>query len=109
MKYSSVSERFVTIEGPMRKLLSLLVGCVLAAPVCFGQNENDISIPEFRQSLYDFVSMIDARRGTSFTAQFQMIPDSALIKWYTGVPNPRLFKEAMTAIKARSQAGTLPS
>ena len=93
----------------MKKLLFLLFGSALLVSPSFAQTDRDISLPEFRQSMYDFIATaVDARQGTSFAAQFQNIPDDTLAKWYKAVPDGRRFQHAVRTLKARMEAGGVP-
>jgi hypothetical protein len=93
----------------MKNLLFLLFGSALLVSPSFAQTDRDISLPEFRQSMYDFAAMVDARQGTTFAAQFQNIPDDTLAKWLKAVPDGRRFQQAVSALKGRMQAGGVPA
>src|SRR5271157_3679395 len=92
----------------MKNLLFLLFGSALLVSPSLAQTDKDISLPEFRQSIYDFAAMVDARQGTTFAAQFQNIPDDTLAKWYKAVPDGRRFQQAVSVLKARREAAGAP-
>ena len=90
----------------MKTLLSLVFGSALLVSPSLAQTDKDISLSEFRQSMYDsIVMLVDTPQGTSFAAQFQNIPDETLAKWYKGVPNGRRFQQVVSALKARTAGG----
>jgi hypothetical protein len=93
----------------MKNLLSLVFGSALLVSPSFAQTNRDVSLSEFRQSMYDsIVMLVDGPQGTTFAAQFQKIPDETLAKWYKGVPDGRRFQQAVSILKARAEAGALP-
>jgi hypothetical protein len=93
----------------MKHLLFLLWGGALLVSPSLAQTERDISVSEFRQSMYDFATIVDARQGTTFAAQLQNISDDTLATWYKGVPNGRQFQQAVGVLKAKFEAGALPA
>jgi hypothetical protein len=93
----------------MKTLLSLVLGSALLVLPSLAQTDKDISLSEFRQSMYDVAALVDARQGTTLTAQFQNISDETLAKWYKAVPDGRRFQHAASVLKSRAQSGGLPA
>jgi hypothetical protein len=93
----------------MKNLLFLLLGSTLLVAPSLAQTDKDISLPEFRQSLYDFATIVDARQGTNFATQFQNISDDTLATWYKGIPNGRRFQQAVGVLKAKMGTRSVPA
>jgi hypothetical protein len=85
----------------MRHSLFLLIAAGLAVSPCLAQTGRDISIPEFRQTLSDFMTAADAYRGTNYAPLLASVPDDTLARWYQAVPDGRAFQRAMYTLKAR--------
>jgi hypothetical protein len=93
----------------MKRIL-LLVGAsaLLVAPLRAqtqsAQNQNDMTIPEFRQVLLDLGSYLDANKGTNVRSRFSALSEDALSKLYASVPNPQQLKSAVAALKQHDAA-----
>jgi hypothetical protein len=88
----------------MKNSFLIALATVLAAPLCFAQNANDISIPEFRQTLMDSLSVVDAGRAEQFGKLLSTVTDATLEQWYKGVPDGRRFQAAVRELKSRKDA-----
>lgn len=69
---------------------------------------NDISLPEFRQTLLDWGAVLDRQAipgAGRFQQQFQALTDASLIGLYSRFPNPRAFQKGIDLMKS----GTGPS
>jgi len=59
-----------------------------------------LSVEEFRQTLVEFGAYLDAhKKGTNFSRDFQNMPQESLQALLSGVPNPRQFQAAVTALQ----------
>ena len=85
----------------MRHSLFLLMAAGLAVSPCLAQAGHDISIPEFRQALSDFMTAADGYRGTNYAPLLASVPDETLAKWYQAVPDGRAFQSALNSLKTR--------
>ncbi len=83
----------------MRRLLFFVIAtALLVAPALAQTRRNDITINEFRQTLVDLGSFIDAQKGTDFAHQFQAIDDDTLRKLYPAVPDGRQFQSLVSKL-----------
>ena len=69
----------------------------------------EMQIPEFRQVLSDAAAYLDAHAGTDLQKRFAAVPDSAIERWYSAVPNPREFQRAVAALKQQDAAAARDS
>jgi hypothetical protein len=88
----------------MKNLLLLVLGSTLLVSPSVAQSANDISIPEFRQTLTDYLTLTDEYRGTNYAPLLASVPDSTLTQWYTAVPDGRQFQRAVSSFKASMEA-----
>jgi hypothetical protein len=91
----------------MRRVLPLVVIGILAVLPSRAQKPDDISIPEFRQTLIDYFSSVRVKGGADLATMLQSVPDSMLEGWYGGVPNGRAFQRAVQRLKARQDAARI--
>ncbi len=91
----------------MKKILSVMLVGLMLAPFCMAQNENDISLPEFRQCLIDMLGALNPRAQADYAKILPVMSDSQLAQIYKGVHDPKRFQEAARYIKTLSQTGGL--
>ena len=90
----------------MKNLWLFLAAATLLAVPSLAQTQhsipatqNDISFAEFRQTVLDLGTYLDAHRGTQLAMQFEAIPDEMLARLYLAVPSPRKLQGAVAALK----------
>ncbi len=91
----------------MKKLLFLMAAGMLAVSAGLAQENTDISIPEFRQSMIDFVAAMGSPNSPDLVRQLQVVPEATLLKWYQGVPNGKAFKSAVAYLGNNRMAGSI--
>jgi len=91
----------------MKRLLLAMVATTLLVVPSIAQTQDNVSrtseemsLPEFRQTLVDLGVFLDAQRGTQLASQFANTKDEVLVKIYSGVPNPRKFQSAVATLKS---------
>ena len=96
----------------MRAIRLVWLSALLAAPLCVAQgvpssaapDEKSISLPEFRQSLQDLLSVMNPRAAADYAKVLPFVPDSLLAQWYQSVPDGKRFQAAATHLKLRKEA-----
>lgn len=88
----------------MKNLLLLVLGSTLLAWPSAAQTSTAISLPEFRQTLTDYLTLTDELRGTNYAPLLATVPDATLAQWYTGVSDGRGFQKAVSDLKASMEA-----
>jgi hypothetical protein len=68
------------------------------------QTRRGMTVPEFRQTLVDLGTYLDAHKGTDLARQFSGIPDDVLSKISPAVPNPYQLQSAVAALKQHDLA-----
>lgn len=88
----------------MKKLMFALIATTVMVAPSLAQGQNDISLPEFRQTLSDYLTAADSYRGTNYASLLVQVPDATLMKWYGAVSDGRRFQSAVRHIKDRMLA-----
>jgi hypothetical protein len=89
----------------VKKLLLVVIATALLVAPSLAQSQGDaqrrgnITMSEFRQTLVDVGTFVDAQKGTDFARQFQAIDDETLTKMYPAVPDGRQFQTLVAKLK----------
>ncbi len=88
----------------MKTSIAVVLGVLLAAPFCVAQNGNELTVPEFRQSLNDMLVMLSPRAQADYGRILAQVPDSMLAQWNQNVPDGRRFQSAAIQLRAMKEA-----
>ena len=89
----------------MKKILSVMLVGLMLAPFCMAQNENDISLPEFRQCLMDMLVVLNARQQADYAKILPAMTDTQLAQIYKGVQDGKRFQQAARFIHDAAKNG----
>ena len=84
----------------MKKMLLIALAGLLVSPFCLAQNENDITIPEFRQALLDSLSVLDSRRASEFEKTLRAATDDTFAAGIAAFPTGVAFRRPWLKSKA---------